>query len=375
MTDPLWPRAPRLADERQALEAARRLADAARPGAAERDWSRAAPQAERRLWAQSGLAGLSVPTAQGGADLPLSVLAEVFVLLGAADPALATLLRGHYALVAELRAAGAHPAATRQLALAADGVLLAGAEESAELTLPPPVHRLVGRLRAEPGALLADRLRVPARDGQGRPLHAWIAHGAAGLRVDDAAALFGLRAAPAGQLVLDQVAVAETDLYPAPELASAARVARLLDAAIDVGLALAATEDAAGFVRERARPWMDAGVARAADDPLLVHDFGQLRIALHAAQALLHEAAQAETEVADAAVDAAAAQAARTALQAGEKLLELAGSSATRAAHRFDRHWRNARVHQLRAAPAHALERLGRRLLGPAPAISFGAGR
>lgn len=372
MTDPLWPRATRLADERQALDAARRLADAARAGAAERDRTAALPQAERRLWAQSGLSGLNVPAAQGGAGLPPAVLAEVFVLLGAADPALAQLLRGHYALVADLAAAAPDAAAARQLARAADGMLLAGAEDTAALAGQPPVQRLHGRLRAEPGALLADRLRVPARDAQGRLWHTWIPQGAAGVRVDGAAALFGLRSAAPGLLVLDQVAVAETDRTAPFDGHAADRLARLLDTAIDVGLAQAATEDAADFVRERARPWMDAGVARAADDPLLVHDFGQLRIALHAAQALLHEAAQATPEDADAALDAAAAQAARTALHTGEKLLELAGSSATRAVHRLDRHWRNARVRQLQDPADHALERLGRRLLGAAPRTPFG---
>ena len=35
------------------------------------------------------------------------------------------------------------------------------------------------------------------------------------------------------------------------------------------------------------------------------------------------------------------------ALEASEKLFELAGSSATRATHNLDRHWRNARTHTL----------------------------
>ena len=38
---------------------------------------------------------------------------------------------------------------------------------------------------------------------------------------------------------------------------------------------------------------------------------------------------------------------AKSALEASEKLFDLAGSSATRAAHALDRHWRNARVHTL----------------------------
>jgi alkylation response protein AidB-like acyl-CoA dehydrogenase len=47
------------------------------------------------------------------------------------------------------------------------------------------------------------------------------------------------------------------------------------------------------------------------------------------------------------AVAAAKVLTTRIALEASEKLFELAGSSATRAAHNLDRHWRNARTHTL----------------------------
>ena len=53
----------------------------------------------------------------------------------------------------------------------------------------------------------------------------------------------------------------------------------------------------------------------------------------------------------------------RIELEASEKLFELAGSSATRAAHNLDRHWRNARVHTLHDPVRWKLHLIGNHLL------------
>ena len=136
-------------------------------------------------------------------------------------------------------------------------------------------------------------------------------------------------------------------------------VSQLIQAAIDAGIAEAAVEDAIAFVRDKARPWIDAGVERAGDDPYVIADIGRLKLELHAAQALLAKAARVLDEVSAAPVDAASAARASIAvaeakvltteisLLASEKLLELSGSRATLAEFNLDRHWRNARVHTL----------------------------
>jgi alkylation response protein AidB-like acyl-CoA dehydrogenase len=136
-------------------------------------------------------------------------------------------------------------------------------------------------------------------------------------------------------------------------------VSQLMQAAIDAGIAEAAIDDTIAFVREKSRPWIDAGVERASDDPFVIADIGRLKLELHAAQALLRKAAhvldltrQAPLDAAiagHAAIAVAEAKALTTeiALQASEKLFELSGSRATLAEFNLDRHWRNARVHTL----------------------------
>jgi alkylation response protein AidB-like acyl-CoA dehydrogenase len=112
------------------------------------------------------------------------------------------------------------------------------------------------------------------------------------------------------------------------------------------------------FIATRARPWIDAGVTRASDDPLTLHQVGEVSLRLRAADALLRragrivDAAQAEPgedSVARASIAVAEARilTTRAGLLAATKLFELSGTSATLAEDGFDRHWRNVRTHTL----------------------------
>ena len=101
-----------------------------------------------------------------------------------------------------------------------------------------------------------------------------------------------------------------------------------------------------------------SGSPRAADDPYTIATIGRLEITLHAAQALLDRAGgfvdraiagPTERSVAEASIAVAEAKVLTTkiALEASNVLFELAGTRVTLEPHRFDRHWRNARVHTL----------------------------
>jgi alkylation response protein AidB-like acyl-CoA dehydrogenase len=147
--------------------------------------------------------------------------------------------------------------------------------------------------------------------------------------------------------------------------------AQVLHAAIDAGIARAALTDAARFVREKSRPYPDADVDRAADDPLVVHAFGEVELNVRAAEALLAEAARAidradgdltaeSATSASLAVAAARAATTRAALEAGSRLFEVAGTRSAAAGLGLDRHWRNARTHTLHDPAAWKIQHLGR---------------
>ncbi len=133
---------------------------------------------------------------------------------------------------------------------------------------------------------------------------------------------------------------------------------QIIHVAIDIGIARAAINETVQIVKTRSRPWIDANVERASDDPLTIYQVGELHYQLHAAEALMERAALKvdraaaaldEPTVTAAALAVAEAKIGATdiAILATNKLFELAGTQSTLEKYQLDRHWRNARVHTL----------------------------
>ncbi|SPK77152.1 putative Acyl-CoA dehydrogenase, DBT sulfur dioxygenase (plasmid) [Cupriavidus taiwanensis] len=366
----------RIRDDAEAIDAARTLADVFRPGASTRDRERILPWDELVRWSESGLGGITVPKAYGGADVSHATLAEVFAILSAADASLGQIPQNHFGLLGVLREAGTDAQKRRFYGEVLAGQRLGNAgperrsaaspnvlEGTTRLYRTPHGLRLSGTRYYSTGALFAHRVPTRALDDDGRAVQVWVPRDAAGLTVVDDWSSFGQRTTASGTVVFDHVAVSEDDMIPLWQLAERPGLygpkSQLIQAAIDLGIAQSAFEDGIAFVREHARPWIDAGVARATEDPHLIAEVGRLAVDLEAAREVLREAALTLDGIAARPVtDASSAQASvavaeakvlttEVALQASEKLFELAGSSATRAGHNLDRHWRNARTHTL----------------------------
>ncbi|NIF26413.1 SfnB family sulfur acquisition oxidoreductase [Pantoea sp. Tr-811] len=362
-----------LRNDAEALQAARELADAAREQAARRDRQRKLPWAEIEQFTRSGLGSISVPKAHGGPDVSFATLAEVFRIISAADPALGQIPQNQFGLLQLLRLTATEAQQALIFRSVLDGWRIgnAGPERGtkdtltlkARITRSADGYRVSGEKFYSTGALFAHWVAVKALDDEGRQRLAFIRRASPGLRIVDDWSGFGQRTTASGTVLLDQVPVdAELVIdnwrqHDLPNIQGA--VSQLIQAAIDAGIAEAAIDDAIAFVREKARPWVEAKVERASDDLYVIADIGRLKLELHAAQALLHRAARVLDEVNAGPVDAAAAARAsiavaeakvlttEIALQASEKLFELAGSRATLAEFNLDRHWRNARVHTL----------------------------
>jgi len=366
----------RIADDAQALQCARELAASFAEGAAERDRERRLPWQELEQWSESGLGAITVPREFGGADVSYATLAEVFVILCAADPALGQIPQNHFGLLGVLRELGTQAQKRRFYGEVLAGARLGNAGPERRSASSPTVlqgttrlvrteHglRLSGRRFYSTGALFAHRVPARAEDEAGRAVQVWSPREVRGLSVIDDWSSFGQRTTASGTVVFDDVPVSPDDVLPLWQLADRPGLygpnSQLIQAAIDQGIAEAALADAIAFVRERARPWMDSGVARAADDPYIIQDVGRLQIDVHAAREVLLEAGRTLDAIAADPVDAEASARAsiavaeakvlttEAALEASQKLFELAGSSATRAAYNLDRHWRNARTHTL----------------------------
>lgn len=366
-------RAKVLRNDAEALQAARELASHAREQAAQRDQHRKLPWAEIEQFTRSGLGSISVPKAYGGPDVSFVTIAEVFRLISAADPALGQIPQNQFGILQLLRltATQAQQALIWRSVLDGWRIGNAGPERGTKdtLTLKARIsrsgdgYRITGEKFYSTGALFAHWVAVKALDDEGRQRLAFVRRGSPGLRIVDDWSGFGQRTTASGTVLLDQVPV-DAELVidnwrqrDIPNIQGAA--SQLIQAAIDAGIAEAAIDDAIAFVGEKSRPWIDAKVERAGDDPYVIADVGRLKLELHAAEALLRKAAQVLDEVNAGPIDADAAARAsiavaeakvlttEIALLASEKLFELAGSRASLAEFNLDRHWRNARVHTL----------------------------
>jgi SfnB family sulfur acquisition oxidoreductase len=300
-------------------------------------------------------------------------VAEVFAILSAADPAVGQIPQNHFGILFSLNGSATEAQKETLFASILNGARIGngGPERGTKNTLDVRTRLtaegdqflLDGRKFYSTGALFAHWVAVKAINDDGKQVLVFVPRGTPGLQIIDDWSGFGQRTTASGSVLLNNVHVSgelvvdNWKLGLSPNIQGA--VSQLIQAAIDAGIAREAIDETIRFVRERSRPWIEANVERASDDPYVIADIGRLKLELHAAEALLRKAGRVLDEVAAAPIDeqsgarasivVAEAKVLTThiALQASEKLFELSGSRATLAEFNLDRHWRNARVHTL----------------------------
>ena len=356
----------------EALEIAARLSAQFRAGAAARDRDRIWPVQELDAFSQSGLWSINVPKAYGGPELSYVTLNRVIEIIAAGDPSLGQIPQNHLGIVAAIRTVSDEAQKQRLFAEVLRGTRFGNAfsefgskratEFETKFTDAGDHVVVTGKKFYCTGALLAHLVPVVALDEEGRSWYAIAERDAPGLTVIDDWSSFGQRTTLSGTVILDHVRIPKTHLVPGYkgyEVPTAdGTIFQVIQAAIDTGIARAAIEDTIAFVRTSSRPWVDANVDHATQDPYTIQAIGGLHLKLTATQALLDKAGEAidKAVATPTAETVAAAQIAVAAVKilstelavtASSKLFELAGARATLAVHGLDRHWRNARVHTL----------------------------
>ncbi|HEY0213373.1 MAG TPA: SfnB family sulfur acquisition oxidoreductase [Paenirhodobacter sp.] len=372
---PLPPAPPRrIATHDDAITAARALAEDWAQSAARRDAERLLPWDEIEAFTRSGLGTITVPKDYGGPELSLVTLAEVFEILCAADSSAGQIPQNHFGVLRLLQEAGTPAQKARFFGDILNGHRIgnAGPEKGRKvvthnttaLRLTPEGLRLSGHRFYSTGAIFAHWIPTRANDPEGRPVQVWVPRNALGVEVVDDWSSFGQRTTASGSVIFHDVLIESAEqVFPIWQRTAipglAGPVSQLIQASIDSGIAQGALEQTIAFVRTRSRPWIDAGVERAQDDPFVIADIGRLQIELWAAQQVLRDtartldaiAAEPLTDDSSARASVAIAEAkiltTEIALKAAEKLFELAGASATRSDLNLGRIWRNARVHTL----------------------------
>jgi len=358
----------------EAIEAARRVAESLRAGAAQRDESKTLPHEQLGTIRASGLLAVPVPAEFGGVGGSHVTVAEVFRILAAADPAVTQIIQPHFAFVDAISRYGSLEQKNFFFAEVVAGSRLGNALSERGTKHPGDYKttltrdaagdwRLNGRKYYSTGALEADWVAVLALTAEGEVRFAYVPGDVTGFVVDQDWTAFGQRATLSGTTLIEDVLIEDRQIFDV-RLGDGQRAQtfgaypQLQHAAIDIGIARGALEDGIAFTREKARPWPEAGVDRATEDQHIQLHFGRLVTLVNAAEALLKDAARrmdlakaddTELNVTEARLGVAQAKAfgGEVALEVTTALFDGSGASAVDGRHHLDRHWRNARVHTL----------------------------
>ncbi len=341
--------------------------------AALRDRKRQLPIKELEAFSQSGLWAITVPKAYGGTEVSYKTLGEVIKIISAVDPSLGQLPQNHLVVVEHLVLDATESQKKFFFDLVLKGARFGNAfsekgsrtvaEFATKITADGENYVVNGTKFFATGALLAHWIPIVTVNEAGLPYLALAKQGTAGLTVINDWSSFGQRTTASGTVVIDNMRIPAEHVVPIFQAFArptvGGPVSQFIQAAVDAGIAIAAINETIKYVRESARPWIDAkDIQRASDDPYTIQQLGDLELRLHAAEALLDRAAEkiavaaknsTEASVAAASIAVAEAKVLTTeiALLATNKLFELSGTRSTLEEYNLDRHWRNARTHTL----------------------------
>lgn len=368
------------------------LAEALAATAIERDRTGGHAAAERQWIRESGLLCLSIPQAYGGLQAGWGTIYRSVRRLAQVDSALAHVYAFHHLQMASVLLYGNAEQQDRLFsATVAEGLFWGNALNPLDTGLAAtPADggwRLDGVKSYASGSVGSDRLclsaHVHAEGAAPALLIGVLPTRSPGVTVREDWDSFGQKQTDSGTVRLDGVLLPQRDVLLAPEAAQSVRatlrpqVAQLILANLYLGLAQGAFETARRFTLDHGRAWFTTGLARAADDPVLQHRYGQLRLLVRPAE-LGVDAAVADLQRAldqgpaitaerrgELAIAVAEAKvlAHRAAIEVSSQLFELTGARSTSARYGLDRFWRNARVHTLHDPVDQKLRDIGRHAL------------
>ncbi|WP_199228813.1 acyl-CoA dehydrogenase family protein [Azospirillum sp. TSH100] len=374
-----------------------------------RDRAGGTAKAERDAIRRSGLLTLAIPAAYGGQGEGWPAILGAVRDLAQVDSSLAHIFAFHHLMVASIllygnptQRAGLLTATARRGLFWGNALnpldrrthLTQAGEGAGELAEDeePQNWVLNGTKSFCSGASDSDLLLVSA-DGPDGVLRVMVLPtDRAGIAVLDDWDAIGQRQTDSGTVTFTDVAVSAADILGPPgpfgDVASSLRpcIAQSILASLYLGIAEGALAAARGFTLTEGRPWRASAVASAAEDPYLLHHFGELQLAIAAADALgglaldrlqrawergrsLGAQERGETSLAVATFKVAAA---RAGLDAAGRLFDITGARGAAGRYGFDRFWRNIRTHSLHDPLDYKLKELGTHALtGALPEPGF----
>jgi alkylation response protein AidB-like acyl-CoA dehydrogenase len=340
-------------------------------GAVQRERDRALPFDQIRWLKDARFGAVRAPKEHGGQSATLPELFALLAELAEADSNLTQALRVHFAYVEDVLNSRDESRRERWFKRFARGDLVGGAwtevGEAKMANFSTRVAATSGRLSLSgakyytTGSLFADWIDVGAVNDADETISAVVAAKAPGVKIVDDWDGFGQKLTASGTATFTDVPVEPEHVALGEERFgySAAYVQQVHHATL-VGIARAASADAARAVAERRRTYSHAAAPRSSADPQVLQVVGRVHSLTYAAGAVMMKAAEALEqsfehrdepdlrEAANIAAEIEIAQAQTTisslALEATASLFDALGASATSLSKSLDRHWRNART-------------------------------
>ena len=344
---------------------------------------------EREEIRASGLLTLTIPAEFGGSGADWPTFYATLRRLAQADSALAHLYGFHHLQMATLLLYGTRAQQQRQFEDTVTQRLFWGnalnpLDQRAVATEADDGWTFNGLKSFSSGSVGSDRMVVSAWH---RPTQSLVIATTptrrTGVRVRADWDAFGQKQTDSGTVEFERVAIAHDDVLVGPGAVHTPRmtlrplVSQLIMANLYLGIAIGAFDEARTYTREQTRPWAGSGVARAIDDPLVQHRYGELKLLIRGAAGVADDAAQqlqaalARGDAIDAsqrgelavAIAEAKVLTHRAAMEVSSQIFELTGARATSQQLGLDRFWRNARVHTLHDPVDVKLRDIGRHAL------------
>jgi alkylation response protein AidB-like acyl-CoA dehydrogenase len=340
-------------------------------GAIQRERNRVLPFEEIRWLKDAGFGAVRAPQEYGGRGATLPELFALLTELAEADSNLTQALRVHFAYVEDVLNSQDHGRRERWFRRFVDGAIVGGAwteigdakmaSFSTRLSTKNGRLTLTGEKYYTTGSLFADWIDVGAVNDADETVSAVVAATAPGVEIVDDWDGFGQKLTASGAATFTEVPVEPEHVASGEDRFgySAAFVQQVHHATL-VGIARAASGDAARAVAQRRRNYSHAAASRSSADPQVLQVVGRVHSLTYAAGAVMLKAAEALErsfehrdrtdlrEGANIAAEIEIAQAQTTisalVLEATSALFDALGASATSVSKSFDRYWRNART-------------------------------
>ncbi|MEO9900977.1 MAG: acyl-CoA dehydrogenase family protein [Nisaea sp.] len=338
---------------------------------ARRHHEQAPPTAELDLLKSAGLMSLAIGRENGGAGISWRTVNEIVREITAADGSVGVLLGYHVISVVHLRREDPTRRQALEREITSNQFFLAGVANPRDddIQVEPLGGGYIfnGRKSFCTGAAFADRLTIYGRMAEtGQAALAYIPANRAGITYHHDWDNLGLCRTESGSFSVENVRVQADELTIEADDERTASI-RALRTPVNhniftncyLGFALGAFRAARKYVGEKGQGWQK--LQPAAEDPLIVTQFGDIWVELQAGIALAERAALKvgvllegypnfdEKQRGDAAIDVATAKihASRAAISISSKIFEPMGARSTHNRNAFDRFWRDSRTHTL----------------------------